>query len=336
MAAQVIGGGPNGVQPADLERAVGALTEAKLVAFPTETVYGLGADASRAEAVAGIFAAKGRPTGHPLIVHMADSSGLDRFGVEPSAMAVKLANSFWPGPLTVVVNRSSAVAPETVGGMSTVGLRVPDHPVALALLRAFGGPIAAPSANRFGSVSPTTAQHVLDDLGDRIDLVIDGGPAAIGVESTIVDLSGSEPLLLRPGGISDVELEAVLGQPVGTPVQRGLPDDAPDNVRAPGMLASHYAPSVPVELIEANRVADALAGGAAAGRRLGVVGPCPVAHECSWPLPTDASGYAAGLYSSLRAADRASLDRLLVIPPTTGSLLEAVLDRLTKAAGPTD
>lgn len=324
--AELLGTGSSTVRQSDIDRAAEALADGKLVAFPTETVYGLGADAGRADAVAGIFEAKGRPTGHPLIVHMADGADLDRFSSGVSAMARKLADAFWPGPLTIVVGRGDAVAAETVGGMSTVGLRVPDHPVALALLRTFGGGVAAPSANRFGSVSPTTAQHVLDDLGDRIDVVLDGGSSAIGVESTIVDVTGAEPALLRPGGIAEVELEAVLGRPIV--------DGRTSGAKAPGLLVSHYAPAAEVVLIEPDRAGAALAEGVDQGKRFGIVGPSPMSHDLSWPLPDDANGYAAGLYAALRSADRAGLDRILVVPPSSGPLLSAVLDRLTKAAAP--
>ncbi len=320
--AELLGAG--GVQPQDIALAARALSDGRLVAFPTETVYGLGADASRAEAVAGIFAAKGRPTGHPLIVHIADAADLDRFAATVPVMAKTLAAAFWPGPLTLVVERGELVAAETVGGMATVGLRVPDHPVAIALLKAFGGGVAGPSANRFGSISPTTAAHVMEDLGSVIDYVLDGGPSAIGVESTIVDVTGADPRLLRPGGISEVEIEAVLG----TTLLDGRGGDA----RAPGLMASHYAPNVEVELVAADRVAAALARHTASGRRVGLIGPSPVGHDLLWELPEDAGAYAAALYATLRAADRRNLDRLLVIPPSTGPLLDAVLDRLSKAA----
>lgn len=312
----------------DLERAVASLVAGKLVAFATETVYGLGADASNPDAVSGIFRAKGRPTGHPLIVHMADAADLDRFGSEITAEARLLADAFWPGPLTIIVGRSTEVSDKTTGGRDSVGLRVPDHPLALQLLRQFGGGVAAPSANRFGSVSPTTAQHVIDDLGDVIDVVLDGGPSSIGVESTIVDTTGPEPVLLRPGGISGVELEAVLGRPVV--------DGRSGPARAPGMMVSHYAPKAPVTLLdrppnEADLAGDPLAEST---ETVGVIAPFRLSHQPSWMLPADASGYAARLYATFRDADRAGVDRLLVVPPSAGSLLDAVLDRLQKAAAP--
>lgn len=314
----------------DVEEAAAALRAGLLVAFPTETVYGLGADAANPAAVARIYRAKGRPAGHPLIVHVADR---DRAGawmaVDPAteARVDRLARRFWPGPLTIVVPRSPLAAAETVGGRDTIGLRVPAHPVALDLLRAFGGGVAAPSANRFGRVSPTTAAHVLTDLDGLVDVVIDGGPSQVGVESTIVELVGPTAVLLRPGGVAREALEDALGQPVV--------DGRGGESRASGMLASHYAPVASVELIDAD--ADALARALdrwPAADRVGVIAPRRVDHQPSWVLPADADGYARHLYAALRAADDAGVTHLLVVPPVSGPLLDAVLDRLTKAAAP--
>ena len=320
--AELLGAG--GARPQDIARAVDALRDGKLVAFPTETVYGLGADAGRADAVAGIFTAKGRPTGHPLIVHIAEAAALDRFAATVPTMGERLAEAFWPGPLTLVMERGDAVALETTGGMDTVGLRVPDHPVALAMLASFGGGVAGPSANRFGSVSPTTAQHVMDDLGPCIDFVLDGGACAVGVESTIVDVTGEQPRLLRPGGISEVEIEAALGQP--------LLDGRTGDAKAPGLLASHYAPDAEVLLVGGGEEREALAAAVDRGVRVGLIGPSTAEHTPHWALPTDASGYAVALYGTLRDADRHGLDTVIVVPPSTGPLLSAVLDRLSKAA----
>ena len=204
------------------------------MAVPTETVYGLGADAANADAVRRVFAVKGRPLDHPLIVHVASASALARWAVDVPPAAEALAAACWPGPLTVVLHRRPDVDPTVAGGRDTIALRVPAHPLTLAVLDAFDGGIAAPSANRFGHVSPTTAQHVRDDLGDDVDLVLDGGPCTVGVESTIVDLTVEPPSVLRPGGIPLAALEAIVDGPV-----RGE-DTGPR--RAPGMLASHYAP----------------------------------------------------------------------------------------------
>lgn len=322
MTVQLLG-------PDQIEQAVDALSRGRLVAFPTETVYGLGADARSADAVQRIYDVKGRPPGHPLIVHIADSAALNSAALEPVAElgsaradALALADAFWPGPLTIIVGRGEAVAPEAAGGRATVGLRVPDHPVTIELLRAFGRGVAGPSANRFGSVSPTTAAHVIDDLGGAVDHVLDGGPCRIGVESTIVDLTGPSPALLRPGGITPVEIEAVLG--------RSLVDERGATARASGMLASHYAPAVPVELVSRGAVDEALS----ASPNVGLIAPFTHAHQPSWALPADAAGYASRLYATLRSADASGLERLVVVAPDRGDLLDAVLDRLTKAAAP--
>src|SRR5687767_5950139 len=195
----------------DVDRAAAVLAAGGLVAFPTETVYGLGADASNDAAVAKIFAAKGRPTGHPLIVHLADASALDLWAIEIPDVARRLAEVAWPGPLTMILKKTARVSPATTGGAETVGLRVPAHPLAQALLRSFGGGVAAPSANRFGAVSPTTADHVARDLGDAVDYLLDGGACDVGVESTIVDLSRFATrgaVLLRPGGMSRAAVES--------------------------------------------------------------------------------------------------------------------------------
>lgn len=314
----------------DLAAAVKALADGQLVGFPTETVYGLGADAFNPEAVAKIFAAKSRPTGHPLIVHVADKADLHRFGRNVHPMAEKLVDAFWPGPLTVIVDRADEIASETTGGRDTVGLRMPDHDLTLELLRQFGeigsGAVAGPSANRFGGVSPTTAEHVRQDLGDAVSVVLDGGPCRVGVESTIVDVSGPTAKLLRPGGISIVELEAVLGVPVE--------DDRGGVSRASGMLASHYAPEAEIVLIDASEVPEnAFDPGDGLVTTVGVPSPQNTAVPV-WVLPDEADGYAAQLYSTLREADRQNVRRLLVVPPRRGQMLDAVTDRLAKAAAP--
>lgn len=285
------------------------------VAFGTETVYGLGADASSPTASSKIFAAKGRPVGHPLIVHLASVAAFDEWVAnDVDDRARVLAQAFWPGPLTLVVPHNGRVADEVVGGRATVGLRVPDHQLALDLLAAFGGGVAAPSANRFGHVSPTTAQHVLDDLDGRIDAVLDGGPCSVGVESTIVELAGGLPTLLRAGGLDVSEIEAVLGEP--------LIDGTSGRSRAAGMMESHYSPAARVVVVERPRPEESDA----------VIAPFEVAHQPSISLPKDAAGYARGLYGALRSMDSVGVKRILVVPPSNGPLLAAVLDRLAKAA----
>ena len=298
-----------------IARAVEILRKGGLVAFPTETVYGLGADAANPRALAHLFAVKGRPTDHPVIVHVARAAQLDEFGRDVSDVAHTFADAFWPGPLTIVVRRDvERVAPEATGGRDTVGIRVPDHPVALALLDGFGGGVAAPSANRFGRVSPTTAQHVRDDLGDDVDFVLDGGPSAVGVESTIVDVSGPEPLILRVGGIGAEQLAEVNGC--------ALAYRTDGAIAAPGTLASHYAPNARVELLEARMLEIRAAQLRADGLSVGILA-----------APADVDDYARVLYQRLRALDRRGVDVILAVAPTDGAGIgAAVADRLRRAA----
>lgn len=303
------------------------------MAFPTETVYGLGADAERAESVRRIFAIKGRPATHPLIVHLASAEDLSGWGKSLSQAAFRLAEAFWPGPLTLIVQRSARVPLEVTGGLETVGLRVPSHPVAKVLLSTFGGGVAAPSANRFGAVSPTTAEHVVSDLGDEVDLVLDGGPCTIGVESTIVDVSGETPVLLRPGGVPAEALEEVLG---GALARRGSPA-----VRAPGMLPSHYAPRARVELVGPSELAERVAAACVAGRKVGVLDVGPEGT----PLPENVAvrrlagsdlDRARRLYQALRELDQAGCEIIYSSLPEERGLGLAIADRLRRAAGPRD
>ena len=315
----------------EIERAVKILQTGGLVAFPTETVYGLGADASNAEAVRKIFRVKGRPEGHPLIVHIADANKVNDWASVFPEPAHRLAARFWPGPLTLILPRDPLVHDIVTGGQPTVALRVPGHPVALALLKAFGGGIAAPSANRFGKVSPTTAQHVYDDLGLDVDLILDGGPCAVGIESTILDLSGPEPRILRPGGVDKEALEQTLGRTI--PVVKS---DSP--VKAPGTLASHYAPKAKVVVSTRSdlvRTADRLR---ARGLKVAILtnevpDRAPLGIETIL-LPVSLAEMARGLYDALREVDRRGFDAVVVsVPPAIGLGL-AVADRLERAAGP--
>jgi L-threonylcarbamoyladenylate synthase len=295
-------------------RAVEVLRAGGLVAFPTETVYGLGADAANPDALRRLFAVKGRPVDHPVIVHGARASQLDEFGRDVPDVAHALAYAFWPGPLTLVVRRNpDRVAPEATGGRDTVGIRVPDHPVALALIDAFGGGIAAPSANRFGRVSPTTARHVITDLGADVDLVLDGGPSVVGVESTIVDVTGAEPTVLRVGGID----EARLAEIVGAPLARRTSGE----VAASGTMPSHYAPNARVELVRADELAECAARLRAAGSTVGVL-----------DAPDDAAEYARVLYRRLRELDESGVEVILAVLPGEHGMGAAVADRLRRAA----
>jgi L-threonylcarbamoyladenylate synthase len=313
----------------DIARAVRVLREGGLVALPTETVYGLGADARNELAVRRIFAVKGRPSTHPLIVHVASFEDARAWVAEVPQVAERLAAAFWPGPLTLVMRRSPLASDAVTGGQDTVALRVPAHGVALRLLRAFGGGIAAPSANRFGEVSPTCAAHVREALGNDVDLVLDAGPCQVGVESTIVDVTREPLRLLRPGGTSREALEAVLGQSVA------LATAAPD-VRAPGMLESHYAPRAGLWLVDAPHLAVDAARRLALGARVVVIAPQRVPAPpgvIRLDVPEDAEGFARVLYARLREADRLG-DVILAVPPPDSGLGLAVRDRLTRAAAP--
>jgi L-threonylcarbamoyladenylate synthase len=318
--------------PTDTEiaRAADALRAGALVAFPTETVYGLGADAASSSAVERLFAVKGRPADHPVIVHMAEAGALADWASDVPPAAAALADACWPGPLTLVLRRAPGVSDRVTGGLDTVALRVPDQPVALALLRAFGGGVAAPSANRFGRVSPTTAADVRADLGDDVDVVLDGGPCRVGVESTIVDVARDEPAILRLGGVAPERVEQILGRPVDVLVD--------GEVRAPGTLASHYAPSARVRVVHHEQLVAAAAEELAAGAHVGVVvATVPDALDTGVVVigaPATVDEYARLLYRYLRAADARALDVLLAVAPPSVGIGAAVADRLRRAATP--
>lgn len=299
-----------------IDRAVAALRAGGLVAFPTETVYGLGADAANPVAVRRLYAVKGRPAGHPVIAHVAAAGQLADIAVDVPAIARDLAAACWPGPLTLVVRRRpGAVADEVTGGRATVGVRVPDHPVASALLAAFGGPVAAPSANRFGRVSPTTAGHVRADLDGDVDEILDGGACRVGVESTIVDVTGPEPIVLRVGGVSEQRLREITG--------RVLVRRTDGEVAAPGTLASHYAPRAEVVLVAVDAVAAEV-------ERLRAAGRSAVVLAGSGDPEIDAHD----LYARLREADATGAEVIVaVLPDDADTLAAAVRDRLRRAAG---
>jgi L-threonylcarbamoyladenylate synthase len=313
-----------GTSPGEIEQAARTLRAGRLVAFPTETVYGLGAVATNDRAVAAIFAAKGRPRFNPLIVHVADAAAARTLGRWNDA-AERLAARFWPGALTLVLppSESCPLSLLVSAGGDTVGLRAPAHPVAQALLEATGLPIAAPSANPAGQVSPTTAEHVAAGLGDRIDLIIDGGPCPIGLESTVLDLTCTPPRLLRPGGIAREQLEAEIGA-------LGAPDPAlrGERLRSPGQLASHYAPARPLRL-------DAVT--VAADEAMLAFGPHPLlgaATTLNLSEAGDLEEAAANLFAMLRALDRPEYRAIAVMPIPARGLGEAIRDRLMRAAAP--
>jgi L-threonylcarbamoyladenylate synthase len=314
---------------AEIEHAADVLRWGGLVAFPTETVYGLGADASSPDALRRLYAVKGRPADHPVIVHLAAGDQLDDWATAISPDARRLADTCWPGPLTVIVPRAPRVPDEVTGGLPTVGLRVPDQPVALALLRAFGSGVAAPSANRFGRVSPTTADDVRADLDGDVDVVLDGGPCRVGVESTIVDCSADPPVIVRQGGVPRERVEQILGHDVE------VQDEG--SVRAPGTLPSHYAPRARVQVeTPASAVSCAIAA-VASGTRVGVIAPAlpsGLPHETVvLGIARDVDDYAHSLYAWLRAADAQGLDVVVAVPPAEDGIGAAVADRLRRAAG---
>jgi L-threonylcarbamoyladenylate synthase len=321
------------------------LAEGRLVAFPTETVYGLGADASDPSAVAKIFSAKGRPADHPLIVHLLPDVDLTRWAVDIPPVARALAAAFWPGPLTLILKRSDDIPLAVTGGQDTVGLRSPSHPVALALLRAFAvagsGIIAAPSANKFGHISPTSAAHVRDEFADAIgrDIVLIDGEALgtecdVGIESTIVDLSSVPqrlPKVLRPGHITRSQLNAVLA-PFGLHL-----DDGKDQVTSPrvsGALAAHYAPRTPMRLVSAQDLSLQLSSVLSGGKRAAVFAqtkPPALSVEFFVPASSDPKRYAHDLYAALHVLDAMGVDLILVEAPSAGDDWEAVRDRLGRA-----
>jgi L-threonylcarbamoyladenylate synthase len=317
--------------PAALAAAAQALRDGALVAFPTETVYGLGADARNPDALRRLFAAKGRPAEHPVIVHVANRDAAMRWARTLPTYAGMLADAFWPGPLTLILPRADGVPDEVTGGQASVGLRVPAHPVAQALLMAFaalgGDGIAAPSANRFGRISATTAQHVSDDFGSDIALIVDGGPCAHGLESTIIDCTHATPALLRPGAISVAELTRVLGAPPGAPS-----DKSP---RASGTLATHYAPQTHSRLLAREALREGLANLGGHGGHIAVLAHSmaqPPAFEGTWfDAPTESALYAHHLYSNLRALDAREADEIWIEAPPDGPDWIAVNDRLRRA-----
>ncbi len=334
---------PSAPDPQIIAEAAAVIRAGGLVAFPTETVYGLGASALDERAVARIFQAKGRPATDPVIAHIAGLRQLDTLARDVPSVAYALAQRFWPGPLTLVVLRRSVVPANLSAGRATVAVRMPAHPVALALIAAAGVPIAAPSANRFSRPSPTTAAHVLDDLAGRIDLVLDGGPAPIGVESSVVDLTADPPVLLRPGGVTVAALLELL--PGLTFVPRYLTEDdgaAP----APGMLVRHYAPDAMVIVVAGRREAalvrmrnEALIA-AEAGRRVGVLAfdedvpelvDLPVQLAPLGPA-TEPGRVAQRLFAALREIERTGVDLILVRDPGQEGLSLAIRDRLVRAA----
>ena len=319
-----------------IDRAVGLLNAGQLIGLPTETVYGLAADADNPEAVSKIFAAKGRPADHPLIVHLGADDLLNHYAREIPEAAWALAEAFWPGPLTIILKKASSVPDGVTGGQDTVGIRIPGHPVALSLLRAFaesrrqagktGGGLAAPSANRFGRISPTVARHVADELGDAVSLILDGGDCQVGIESTIVDLSRGSPVILRPGAITAEQLSLVLGEPIA--VQAAVAGGTP---RVSGSLASHYAPRTPMQVLDVAAIARALQGAVPVAAMVredaGLHTQTNVVVLANHP-----AAYAHDFYRVLRELDSGGYAQILVQALPESASWAAVQDRLRRAA----
>jgi len=305
-----------------IARAAKALKDGHLVAFPTETVYGLGADATNSEAVARIYSTKGRPADHPLIVHISSIQMMDRWAIDIPEYAIKLAREFWPGPMTLVLKRSELARDFVTGNQNTVGLRVPNHPIALALLEEFqklnGHGVAAPSANRFGAVSPTTAEAVHNELSDYLgddDLILDGGNSQVGVESTIIDCTGEAPRVLRLGAVTAEQIQLLVGQLLGS--------ETKNEIRVSGSLESHYSPRAKVLLDSAPKVGEGFIAMADVETPSGAV---------RLASPINIEAFANEFYSALRAADMKNLEAVVVIQPKGVGLAEAIRDRAKRAA----
>jgi L-threonylcarbamoyladenylate synthase len=323
----------------DIAAAVKTLREGGLVAFPTETVYGLGADARSSSAVQKIFAAKGRPSTNPLIVHVADESIARRYAAEWPRQAEQLASRFWPGPLTLVLPKSPHIVAEATAGLDTVGLRIPNHPVALRLLHEFDGPVAAPSANRSGRVSPTTAEHVRSELGDRVGCILDGGDCQVGIESTVLALLNPRPVILRPGGVSQAQIEQLIG-----PVTIAAESSSGRAALSPGMGAEHYRPSATVYRIETEQIGEVIQRFRRNPQQrtwlliIAEMNEYPPLQKAADELhrllnmPNDAEAYAHKLYATLHDADQCNVSEIWIQMPPDEPPWRAVRDRLTRAS----
>ncbi|HET7630789.1 MAG TPA: L-threonylcarbamoyladenylate synthase [Gemmatimonadaceae bacterium] len=322
---------PANPDPEKLKLAAEALRRGELVAFPTETVYGLGAHALDVEAVARIYEAKGRPSYNPLIVHVADIDGARALASRWPDVAQRLATAFWPGPMTLVLPKRDIVPDEITAGLPSVGIRVPAHPVALALLRTGGLPVAAPSANRYTRISPTTAAHVLESLGDAVPIILDGGPTTVGIESTVVDLTGERPRILRPGMLDATAIARVAGPLDETP----LPVAEGVARASPGMGDRHYAPRAHVLLFDGAsraRALDQATAAVAQGQRVGALAFAALPALDTRVMPRDAGAYARALYAELHALDERGCALILVERVPDAPEWDGVRDRLERAA----
>lgn len=307
-----------------IHQAIQFLKQGKLIALPTETVYGLGADAKNEEAIRKIFNVKGRPVDHPLIVHIADLSQLSDWAIDISDTALQLAKTFWPGPLTLIFKKASHVSPLLTGGQNTIGIRIPNHPIALSVLKNFGSGIAAPSANRFGRISPTTAEAVREELGDAVDLILDGGQCEVGVESTIVDVSGNDIRILRPGMISAKQIETVLHQHLSKN-KNNIP-------RVSGSLELHYAPKTKTHLMSVDEIKNYLS--TTKNFPLAVMGLTKISNaKMDFVMMSEhPEKYAHDLYQTLRELDKKNYREILIEKVPDGVEWDAVRDRLQRAS----
>ena len=314
-----------------IREAVELLRRGQLVSFPTETVYGLGADARSKDAIKRLYMAKGRPSSHPVIVHLHSLDAVSDWAVNIPDTFYKLAEAFWPGPLTMVLKRDPSVLDEVTGGQNTVAIRMPDHPLALALLKEFGGGLVAPSANKFGRLSPTSAQHVRDEFSSEVALVLDGGACDVGIESTIVDLSNETPRILRPGMLSAAEISEVIGTvAVGSVSQNS-------NVRVPGSLKSHYSPTTPMHLVASHTFFAFIQDKLREAQSVAVISfepPVEGFTKDKWKtMSRDPYQFAREIYGCLRELDRSDTQLIVVeSPPTADLIWSGIQDRLTRAA----
>lgn len=317
----------------EIKSASTLLKAGQLVAFPTETVYGLGCDAGNSDALARLYRVKGRPGDHPVIVHLASIDQLEDWALTVPDQALALARKFWPGPMTLILKKSDKVLPAVSGGQDTVGLRIPSHPVALSLLKEFNSGVAAPSANRHGKISPTTAEHVKSELGDLVAKVLDGGQCSVGIESTIVDLSGEMPRILRPGMITLDEIESVLKK-----AKKSRKKDTGNSVapRAPGTLSSHYAPQTGLKLFAHQNLPRAIATAESLMMRVSVMAfsdPISCSSVISWKqLSENPAECARQLYATMRELDSSGADYIIVEEPPELAEWMGILDRLRRAA----
>lgn len=316
----------------DIEKGAALLKEGKLVAFPTETVYGLGADASSAEALAALYRVKGRPTDHPVIVHLADLDKLSDWTRKEdlSPLVFKLAEAFWPGPMTLILPKAETVLHACTGGQDSVGIRIPSHPLALELLRQFGGGVAAPSANKFGKLSPTTAAAVKEGLGEEVSLVLDGGPCQVGIESTIISVLDKTPRILRPGMITRENIEDKLGIKVEIAYKEKTQD-----IKAPGTLESHYAPDTAVAVVSNSDLPSLMERLNKEGKTFVLLAFADFRYDRemgSLYVEKNADNYAQNLYQRLKNLDEEGKQFILVEAPPTDSAWDGVNDRLRRAA----